>query len=232
MWCNSCQQDVPGVPAGEGSKYVCPRCGVAAPSAPALSSDAAPEQVDRPTRDRPQRLLRRANPIPADVHMSAVLDDWDLDERLLHIGRVLAVEPPCPTAAPVRTVRVDEPHVQAAPPPASRPWARDIFRKVEAAQAEGVLPLLTWLSLLVGTMAVVCGGILVAWAWIAGRPELWRIGQPIALGGVSILVVGLVLQVDQQWQQRRGGNRAAPTGESESLVPSVAAGSGAEAEAG
>jgi len=56
---------------------------------------------------------------------------------------------------------------------------------------------------LFGTMALVCGSILLGWATIADRPELWTFGTPIALGGQIVLLVGLVCQLERLWSDSR-----------------------------
>lgn len=66
-----------------------------------------------------------------------------------------------------------------------------------------MLPGLTWGALSLGTMAFVCGGILLGWSLSSGRQELWTIGLPIALGGQIALLVGLVLQLDRLWHNSR-----------------------------
>jgi hypothetical protein len=135
--------------------------------------------------------------------MPLLYDDWELDEELRHVGRVLA--PQSEGTEGDGAARVDEPHAELPPPHFPGPVEPDPKPAVEAtepSQSQGVLPLLTWLATLLGTMAIVCGGVLVGWAWLTERAELWRIGQPIALGGVCALVVGLVLQLDRAWQER------------------------------
>jgi hypothetical protein len=62
---------------------------------------------------------------------------------------------------------------------------------------------LAWGALSLGTMAFVCGGILLGWSLVAGRHELWTVGMPAALGGQIALLIGLVLQLDRLWHQSR-----------------------------
>ena len=47
-----------------------------------------------------------------------------------------------------------------------------------------------------GTMALVCGGVLLVWSVVTGRTQLWTIGMPVALCGQIVLLVGLILQLD------------------------------------
>ena len=62
---------------------------------------------------------------------------------------------------------------------------------------------LTWLTLSLGTMSFVCGGILLGWSLATGRQELWNIGLPAALVGQIALLIGLVLQLDRLWRDNR-----------------------------
>ena len=62
---------------------------------------------------------------------------------------------------------------------------------------------IVWVALSLGTMALVCGGILLGWSTFAGRQELWSIGLPIALFGQIGLVVGLILQLERMWNDSR-----------------------------
>jgi hypothetical protein len=129
-----------------------------------------------------------------------------LDEQLRHIDRVLHAvgesgrQPP-PIERP-RATRFDPPHTAPtawhAPP---RKAARR-RRPQPAAHASGSQAL-TWFALLLGTMSLVCGGILLAWSMVANRPELWSIGLPIAIGGQIVLLMGLVLQIDRLWSDNR-----------------------------
>jgi hypothetical protein len=60
-----------------------------------------------------------------------------------------------------------------------------------------------WTSLLLGTMALACGGVLMVWSTIAGPHELWALGTPIMLGGQIALGIGLVLQLECLWSDSR-----------------------------
>jgi hypothetical protein len=56
-----------------------------------------------------------------------------------------------------------------------------------------------------GLIGFLCGGVLLAWSYVAGRDELWSLGMPIAVAGQAGLLLGLVLQLERIWQ----GNRLA-----------------------
>ncbi len=61
----------------------------------------------------------------------------------------------------------------------------------------------TYLALLVGTTALVCGGSLLGWSMISGRAELWNLGLPIALGGQITLLAALLIQLERLWADHR-----------------------------
>lgn len=61
----------------------------------------------------------------------------------------------------------------------------------------------TYLALLIGTTALVCGGSLLGWSMISGRSELWNLGLPIALGGQIALLAALLIQLERLWADHR-----------------------------
>ncbi len=133
-------------------------------------------------------------------------DDWELDQQLSHIERVLRrSKARAKASGPGRRARVDSPH-DAIPAwhPASRPApaARD-RDGTEGATAGGGF---VWVVLSLGIMALVCGGVLLGWSVAAGRDDLWARGMPFVAGGQIALLVGLVLQLERLW---RAGRRTA-----------------------
>jgi hypothetical protein len=54
-----------------------------------------------------------------------------------------------------------------------------------------------------GTMGLVCGGILLGWSAVTGRGELWSIGLPVLFGGQIALVLGLLGQLERLWRDSR-----------------------------
>ena len=73
----------------------------------------------------------------------------------------------------------------------------------EGFQGRILLPQLSWLAVSLGLVLILVGGGVLVWSQWCIRPELWRIGEPTALGGVCSLVVGLVLQVDRRFQPKQ-----------------------------
>jgi hypothetical protein len=168
------------------------------PKASALAPQAASLAVVQPGESSCHPSVI---PLP-QVGFPPVLDDWEADEQLRHIGRALAAEEL--EAARPEILRIDAAHpggiARAHRAPERAKSARAVVKKTSE---QGLLPFLTWLCTLLGTMTTTCGGMLLGWSAWSARPELWRIGMPIALGGLAVLVVGLLLQLDQSWQQRR-----------------------------
>jgi len=183
MWCKHCHQEVPGV-ARQGDKPVCPRCGEPVEVPVSIGDFSAPVSKESTRRSMARAALVYQSRLPP-------CKDWELDDTLQRIE--LAVRPQALT--PVAS-RIDTAHSEPGAPHVvlARPGA--VIRTVEEFQARGVLPSLGWFALFLGTMAASCGGALLIWSRVAGRPELWPVGQPIALGGVCCLLVALVLQLD------------------------------------
>jgi hypothetical protein len=59
-------------------------------------------------------------------------------------------------------------------------------------------------------MATTCGGVLLGWSAWTERQDLGRMGVPIELGGLAILAVGMLLQLELTWQERRAAARMHP----------------------
>jgi hypothetical protein len=76
-------------------------------------------------------------------------------------------------------------------------------RAAEARRPETWLPVLTWSVLAAGLTASAFGGVLLVWATVSGRNELWTLGMPFGLAGQIVLVIGLILQLDRLWHDNR-----------------------------
>ena len=186
MWCKSCQQDVPAQSAGDKQSLCCPRCGGA------LHIETTP-------------LARAA--APTSENEPPVYDSWELDEELLHIGRVLQADElkneQAAAAYQREAARFDLPHV--APTAWHLPEVQTTSKSKsnDKASRGDFAGICTWLSLSMGTAGFVCGGILLGWSLAAGRQELWTIGLPVALVGQVALLIGLVLQLERLWRDNR-----------------------------
>jgi len=188
MWCVHCREDVPGVAKIDSRAYSCPRCG---------------QRLRRPNEapDEPVAVDAADDAAAARDDGMPLFDSWELDERLRHIQRIVRLESTAgqstPAAAGPKTVRIDAAH--AGPPAGHRPKSRGAGRRHRrsAASSFSLLATVAWTIILLATTAIVCGGILMGWSLLAGRPELWSIGLPVAIGGQVALLVGLVLQMDR-----------------------------------
>jgi hypothetical protein len=190
MWCKHCQQDVPGIADGEGGMD-CARCGsvVRLPAA-----NDAEVSFSKPSNGPSGRVISDA----------PVSDTWQLDQQLAEAERLLkAFVPLSPSSQSWSAAgmpehadyvrRWDVSATQSAPAPSNEP------------QAGGGL--FAWIFLLAGTMALVCGGVLVGWSLYESRAALWNLGLPILLGGQAALLLGVVLQVIRMWQNHRAATQ-------------------------
>jgi hypothetical protein len=135
-------------------------------------------------------------------------DDWEFAEQLREIGRVLGPleagggTGTLPPDRAVPAIRFDRPHAG----PSSRhpsPSPCRPTRKEEETAPSSASGTVSWLAISLGTMALVCGGILLGWSVVAAREDLWTIGLPIALGGQIGLLVGLLCRLDRIGQDHR-----------------------------
>lgn len=202
MWCSSCQQDVPGLASAEMGKYSCPRCGTFLwRTGPHAMPEAASGETPAPTVDAPtdpDPVVFIPDPPPA-------YDEWELEQKLRHIERLLRIDKPGHSqqrASRERIAQVDASH--AGPPGWHHPQAaRAKATRSQARRTQPWLSMLTWSVLAVGLMASAFGGVLLAWAAAGGRQELWAIGMPVGLAGQIALVIGLILQLDRLWHDNR-----------------------------
>jgi hypothetical protein len=133
-------------------------------------------------------------------------DQWELDERLRHIERLLRIDPGS-EIGPGREphLRLDAAH-RGAPgrhSPRTAEGTSGHNRAAKASAPESWLAALTWTVLTLGLMALTCGGVLLGWSLVAGREDLWTVGVPVALGGQIVLLIGLILQLDRLWHDNR-----------------------------
>ena len=66
---------------------------------------------------------------------------------------------------------------------------------------------MAWGVLSLGLMTFACGAVLLGWSFVENRPELWRLGMPIAVAGQVGLLLGLVLQLERIWINGRDAAR-------------------------
>lgn len=196
MWCRHCQQDVPAIAVSGERKYCCPRCGEG------IAVEGPGESAAAKSTSKPSESVH--------VEESPFSDDWELDEQLRHIGRVLRIDKTQykreQSGSQREVARLDRAHqkMEYFHAPAAISAARECRSKSRPAADEVTfMGVLAWLVLSLGTAALICGGILLAWSIVAGRSELWKLGLPIAAGGQIALLIGLVLQLDRIWHDNR-----------------------------
>ena len=185
MWCRTCQQDVPGV-AGQDGPTICPRC------SGQLGREAVGSASLRHVSDAGVDLSRcdQATAPPR-------LDDTQSEQMLQELAGKLrspaATSPRKPSAAaPLH--RFDPPEITAA----DMHWPQATVAKRADEPPVVSRPktsLIAWLMTAMGLMGFACGGVLVSWSLWSDRGELWNLGLPIALGGQSLLALGLLLQL-------------------------------------
>jgi hypothetical protein len=164
------------------------------PEAP--SGEAPAPTVEAPSDPDPVVFI--PDPPPA-------YDEWELEQKLRHIERLLRIDKPERSeqgASRERVTRADASHADS--PGWHHPQAAEArAARSRARRTESWLPMLTWSVLAVGLMASAFGGVLLAWAAAGGRQELWGIGMPVGLAGQIVLVIGLILQLDRLWHDNR-----------------------------
>ncbi len=192
MWCSTCQQDVPAQPSPKTGALGCPRCSTELRRA----AGVGPGKPNTPTEAAAPDLA------------AARFDSWEFDEQLRHLGRKLRGGSDgggqVKDQLQREIVRLDPPHL-AAPswhgPKAATRARRGTNRQRTASSRRGGS--LAWTALATGTMVLVCGAMLLVWAVVADRGELWAIGLPAAIVGQVVLLIGLVLQLDRLWRDSR-----------------------------
>ena len=208
MWCDACQQDVPGISSPEdASRVCCARCRKPAASDSARSlygagpaSDAAFSEFAT-TESAGSRDF--GEPVPFD------LNDWQFEENLRAAERLcrrVGVTSHSDATQP-RWRTVDPPHAAIPPRHKSRATETPGRRSEKIVRPQkrprGKSSWMAWIALSLGLMTFACGAVLLVWSFVGNRTDLWRIGLPLTLAGQAALVVGLVLQLDVLWQSTR-----------------------------
>lgn len=226
MWCNICQQDVPGIASLEEKGVICcARCGKAARTdSAARGSDqqrAGEKTADKQSDcgpgvsawDDDDASLWEMQPT-ADLDLEWELgDDARAAERLYrNLSSHGNFDLSHGTGSHQVFAHAHSPtnhwHAGAHGPRGLSPLAT-APRGVSSAQ-RGIL-VLSWTALCLGLMALMCGSALLAWAYFAGRGELWAIGIPITVVAQVGLIVGLILQLDGLWHSHRQNAEALST---------------------
>lgn len=171
------------------------------------------------TGDRRERSRPKADtPTDTPAFPSSSARQWEEEEQLRQIESLLASEgsndPNQQKAYRRELARFDLGHglpgawhVDAQREADGRPESAQAVAGVAAQRARrasrSTIGPWTYLALLIGTTALVCGGSLLGWSMISGRSELWNLGLPIALGGQIALLAALLIQLERLWADHR-----------------------------
>jgi len=197
MWCKECRQDVPALPTGETRTFCCPRCGEI------LSSEDTPmncPQTAGTTATSAENISAGDDAVPA-------YDSWELDQQLRDLEYVLKSvrheDSQKSSPACLQKTRIDQPHdiPLAGHYADSKPKQKSIH--VENHEKKPLLSALGWAAIALGTGSFVCGGILLGWAVLSGRQELWNLGLPTTIFGQVALLVGMLFQIERLWHGHR-----------------------------
>ena len=215
MWCNSCQQDVPGIASAEEEGVMCcARCGH---SFYRGSTDSTLRNEDRGGPDSPEPTKSSSkicdwveedlsfwNSQPAaDLH-----HEWELQDDVRAAQRLYrdlsGVTPVSPIGSAYQHAGHDAVsqhwHSRSGPSSVASPL---LMAPQAVSVTERGVRFVAWTAVCIGLMALICGAALLGWGYYGGRGELWAIGIPIAAAGQIALVVGLILQLDGLWQSYR-----------------------------
>ena len=127
--------------------------------------------------------------------------DWEWDQQSRHIERVLHASQPKPeTAEPSEqhAARFDGSHSAA---PEWHTTMRPITAIPKVGFAGSSATARGWLTL--GTLVLLCGGILLVWSLATGRQVLWNFGLPLAVAGQITLLAALALLMDRLGREHR-----------------------------
>jgi len=230
MWCSHCRQDVPSIASpSDIGRICCANCGRAAPRVEDENTQAQAEpanQAEPSGEHEPsgeELVAARTREVaygrefegfgPAGAENE--IGHWRLEQALqsarglARIARSLQVEPEpgvLPPAAPAGAVMPTAGYAGAVgpygyyPPAAGAAYAPSQGDDPNSEKGEGGF--VSWAILCLGLMGLVCGGMLLVWSQLGDRPKLWQLGWPIALGGQTLLVIGIIAQVDSLRRRR------------------------------
>ena len=163
--------------------------------------DERPLVEDAPDKDKDTAVAETTPPY----------DGWELEQRLMHIERMLAAEGraasvnsenPAAKKSDARksdtVFRFDSAHALH-----TKPHGHGRSRAIQSPRHGKLSSAIVWSTLLVGVTTLVCGGVLMGWSMFSSREDFWSIGFPIALGGGVSLLVALIVQLDRLLNDNR-----------------------------
>lgn len=134
----------------------------------------------------------------------AAVDDWELDEELRHVQRLLGPWSEDPLADESGLLRADTADARFGHRAGATPTGYLVPRR----RGSKFLGFLAGLVMLAGMSALSCGGALMCWGLWQHRDDLWRLGVPLLVVGQLGISVSLALMLDKS----RAEGRAAESG--------------------
>jgi hypothetical protein len=209
MWCSNCQQETPGQVHPATGRTVCSRCQQPSPRSKSsqtarISDDGlALDEIRRPTATAAASSTEKAAP-PFRT------DDWAARQRVRNAVREL--RRPTPVVAGADHVssdarRWDPPldlfggNVPGAEPMVAPP--SPLGSSILPQSSAGSSQFVAWLTVILGSLALVGGISLIAWSFSAHAAQFWNLGLALALGGQGALILGLVLVISRLWRNSR-----------------------------
>lgn len=229
MWCEKCNQDVPGISARRADGgIVCARCGVELSDQSAVRLDTAHTVTTNPApaADTPNAppVATVLPPLPVSPDYVGTSDhgfvddgvDWDDAPWIPNDDLVrakIAVNSYQSYTRDGVDITVRSPLQDSFDQQQDLGHQAD-FRRHDAVPGDldrsksGDHQLangssIRWFGLCAGIAVFAFGGILTSWSLFSNRPDLWRIGLPSFLFGQAILMLGLVFQLERLWQSHR-----------------------------
>lgn len=195
MWCKHCRQEVPGIASTPDRRLGCARCG-----AEVADTRTAPRVA---TRTLDKGAWTEPNERNVDQPPSLkTFDDREIDEQLRVVERLLSgsSKDAATSYASDGVYRFDP--AQGASPKRIRAGALS-SPSIPIRESKSVGSTTAWSMLTVGLGSFMCGAALCGVGWVADRLELLRFGVPGVVIGQMAIVAGLVLFLDQIWDENR-----------------------------
>lgn len=208
MWCSNCQQETPGVAHAASGKLVCSRC--QKPMHKREAAHTARICDEGLALDEP---ATRTTATAAAKAPSFEANDWAARQRVRTAVRELRRPNPA-TASSINRMasersRFDPPHdlfgqIDEATTPTLATTAPTLTKdSTLRKQGSPGSQMLSWIMVLIGAAALVCGIWLIAWSLSAGQWRYWNLAVGLALGGQGGLILGLVLVISRLWRSSR-----------------------------
>lgn len=141
---------------------------------------------------RCQRTLETQQDEPPSLRIDTLRLQEDLqtiDRIVASLGRDAAPQRPLTPPSPAPPREALPPRSPAIPPK----------KKLRGPQT----PIFSWLATSLGSVALVCGLVLLGWSLFEPRPILSAAGLPLAVLGLTSMLVGIVFQLDGVLQYNR-----------------------------